>query len=400
MPDSTVIDAKPAAPKPDHEQLLNLIARYFAAAREVRRGICLLQAGDFEKAAEVFAAASHLGSVDKSLPAYLAACLVGQGRGVAAADHLGASAKDVPDSLAAEIRHAMVLWVSGRRDEAVTTLRESIRENPECAELHFQLGTLLSALELYEEAELRFTQSLNIDRSHTEAFVSLAMCCGIRGAPAEAVGHLQKAQACRPHDARIGLLLAQAAAAMHQKGQTQRVRAAMPEDNPLEDASGIDELSQVIEREPEFVDAFLALPAGEVDDLVFSVLLKTLRKALERQPELAELHYHCGRVLSRLGRHTDAINANERAVAINPRFTHALIELAELYSSTDRNADAVTRLEEAIEAGAKYADVFCLLGNSYRAVGKLEKARSAYRHALLINDGYKAAREALASLPA
>jgi tetratricopeptide (TPR) repeat protein len=203
----------------------------------------------------------------------------------------------------------------------------------------------------------------------------------------------------RPHDARIGLLLAQAAEAMRQKGQVQRIRPSLPRAEQFQDDKGVHELSQVIEAEPEFVDAFLAIPTGDVDEGVFSMLLETLRAALDRQPEHAELHYHCGRVLQRLGRDQDAIDETEHAVKIDPRFTRALIALGKLYQQTDRTADATTRLEQAVAEGAEYADVFYLLGNLYCASGEVGRARSAYRRALLINDRYEVALQALAALP-
>ncbi|MEK7757290.1 MAG: tetratricopeptide repeat protein, partial [Planctomycetota bacterium] len=200
------------------------------------------------------------------------------------------------------------------------------------------------------------------------------------------------------HDARIGLLLAEAAKAMQQQGLAVRVRANIAEVEVSEDRRGIEELSRLIEADPDFVDAFLSIPAGEVDERVFAMLLSTLEVALERQPEHAELHFHCGRVLDRLGRRDAAIGANERAVEIDPTFTRALIELGKLYRDTDRTEDATTRFEQAIFAGAEYADVYYLLGNLYRDQGQVGRARNAYRRALAINNGYEAAQQALVAL--
>jgi tetratricopeptide (TPR) repeat protein len=174
----------------------------------------------------------------------------------------------------------------------------------------------------------------------------------------------------------------------------------MPDDDGIHDERGIEELSRVIEAEPDFVDAFLAIEDGNVNAQVFTLLLKTLLTALSRQPAQAELHYQCGRVLARLGRHEEAIRENEQAVELKPEFTRALIELGKLYHQTDRDADAATRLEQAIAAGADYADVHYLLGNLYRNQGRVGRARSAYRRALLLNDRYEAAHEALEALPA
>ncbi|MCH8914168.1 MAG: tetratricopeptide repeat protein [Planctomycetes bacterium] len=385
--------------KMDHEKLLQLLKSQFQAADCVRRGICLLNAGQYEQAEAAFNKAKSCRGSDESLPAYLAACLLGQGRPEAAAEHFERVVEQDKAQTAVRIRHALSLASAGQCEAAMQSLREGITRSPESAELHFQLGTLLSSIERYEEAELRFSQAINIDPDHTEALVSLALCCGLRNVPGEALPHLQRAQARRPHDARLGLLLAQAAKAVQQQGFSVRVRAYMPDGDPVDDERGMAELSRVIESEPDFVDAFLAIPVGRVDERVFAMLLATLERALERQPAHAELHYQCGRVLARLGRREDAISENEQAVLIDPRFTRSLIELGKLYQQTDRSADASTRLEQAIAAGAEYADVYYLLGNLYRKQGFIGRARSAYRRALVLNDHYDAAIKALEALP-
>ena len=379
--------------------LVRVLKARYEAADQVRRGVCLLNAGQFQMAEAAFRRAVESGCADQSLPALLAASLVAQDRITAATEQFVEAVRQDDAQTPARIRHALWLWSTGDSDGAIDALREGVRLDPENAELHFQLGTLLTSRDEYEEAELRFLQAINIDRDHVEAAVSLALCCGVRRAPEEALVHLQRAQARRPLDARIGLLLSQAAAAVDRQGQLARVLAEMPSETDLFEERGIEELSRVIEGEPDFVDAFLSISIGDVDEQVYAMLLRTIEAALSRQPEHAELHYHCGRVLERLGRSEEAIQENERAVQLDPNLTKALIELSRLYHRTDRDTDARTRLEQAIAAGAEYADVYFLLGNLYRSEGKISRAASAYRKAIGLNEGYEAAIEALDALP-
>jgi len=377
------------------------IRNHYQALRALRRGVCLLAAGAFPQAAESFAKALSLGCKEPSLATYLAGYFLAQGRPAEAAATLARMHDESAASVTSRIRQALCLWKAGNVTEAVRTLREALRIDPESAEAHFQLGVVLCAQGEYDEAEMRFTQALSIDRDHTDARVHLGLCFAARKDTREALKHLQQAQARRPFDPSIGLWLAQAARAARQQGHAVvGLRLQMPDVPAPANDPGIRELARVVEAEPDFVDAFLSIPPGEVDEGVFAVLLATLYEALERQPEHAELHYHCGRVLARLGRHDDAIHENERAVALNPRFTRALIELGKLYASTDRAADAATRLEQAIDAGARYADVYFLLGNLYCEMGRPVFARSAYTRALHLNRDFEPARAALASLPA
>ena len=383
--------------RPSTADILAGLQQHFEASAAARRGLCLLGAGLYEKAESMFRRAQQTGWTDGSLPAFLAASLYGQGRAEDAAQAVAPSVVQRDAGTAAQVRHALLLWEAGRPDDAIASLRHSVSKNPERAELHFQLGTLLSSMQDYEEAELRFTQAINLDRRHTEAWVSLAMCCGLRHAPREAVGYLQTAQKQRPNDLRIAMLLAQAAAAVQATGAEVCLQPAMP-DEAYVDPAGVAELASVIQSDPDFVDAFLSISVTDLDKRVYAMLLATIELALERQPEHAELHFHCGQVLDRLGRREDAISATERARAIDPTFARALIELGRLYHRTNRRADAMARLEEAIRAGADYADVHLMLGDLYRDEGKTDRAKASYRRALALNDRYEAAEQALAAL--
>lgn len=379
--------------------VINQVSRHYEAIDFARRGVCFLNVGDFQKAKDSFQQSLARGNTQASIAGYLATALVELNRPEEAASHLAGKLYSSHDEdSVTRIRHALALWSAGKTEDAIRSLREGIRRNAECAEYHFQLGTLLASLERYDEAELRFTQAVNIDRGHANGLVSLAMCCGIRNAPGEALSCLQRAQEARPHDASIALLLAQAASATQREGITTRVRAAMPEDSTTHDDEGVEELSRVIASDPDFVEAFLQTPEGELNDQVFHMLQKSLRKAIEASPRNAHLHWLCGLVLGRLGDDSHAIIENERAVQIDPKCVNALIELGKLYQKTDRHADATTRLEQAILAGADYADVYYHLGNVYRAQGFTSRAKSAYRHALHLNKHYEAALDALEML--
>ncbi len=387
-----------APPKPKVGGLLKRIRARVLADNEIRQGIALLHAGHYAEAEAAFSRASVHGCSDLSLPSLMAACATGLEEKQEAARRLHAAAQEQPADVTAHVRHALALWSAEKRDEAVTTLRKAIRNFPENAELHFQLATLLVDFELYGEAELRFAAALNIDRNHTEALFCLAMCCGVRNAPEDALPYLKRAQSRRPQDPRIGVLLTQAAKAAQEKGNAVNLRAVLPEES-ADATEGVEELTRLIEENPDFVEAFLAIPESNVDHDMFTVLLRTLDAALERHAEHAELHFHCGRVLARLGRSAEAIDANERAVGINPDHVKSLIELGKLYEQTERTADAARRLEQAIAAGAEFADVFYRLGNLYRRRGHVTKARSAYKHALKLNTRYEDAERALESLP-
>lgn len=385
-------------------ELLDSLKRCYQGQQHLRRGVCLLNAGQYDQAASAFAAAEVANPGGRSLPSLMAACHVGKGDFARAAGALAGTVASAPDEVTARVRQALLFWRADRRSEAVESLRDGLKLNPDSAELHFQLGNMLAALDQTDEAELRFTQAVAIDRNHAEALLALGLCAATRQQPAEAKRYLERAQRRRPHDGRIGLLLSQAAKALADQGQPMQLEAEMPPDKPPQDEQALEQLSRIIEAEPEFVDAFLELPsadqASEMDREVYAVLAETLNLALDRSPKLPALHCAAGRLFDHLGRSEEAVAATERAVDLDPGYAQALLQLARLYQQTDRHQDALVRLEQALRAGARYADVYYMLGNLYRRNGWLEQARWAYVQALELNDDYEAARRALATLAA
>ena len=145
----------------DGSELLGTLKRQYEVADHVRRGVCLLNAGQFVEAEACFNQALSLGYKGESLPTLIAACLMGRNKPKEAAVKLGESVEH-DATPQARIRHALALWASGRQDDAFASLREGLRQDPENSEFHFQIGVLLATQENYEEAELRFTQALNM----------------------------------------------------------------------------------------------------------------------------------------------------------------------------------------------------------------------------------------------
>ena len=381
-----------------HAELVDWVRRHFEAKDAIRRAVDRFHAGRFDDALLVFHEALSLGADGATLAGYLSESHLGAGRYPDAAATMETWACPQDRSIDDVVRLAYILSAGGNAARAIETLREGVRQNGESADLHFHLGTLLAELGDVEEAELRFAQVLSIDAGHVDAMIGLGLCYAARQDVESAFTWLQRAQAHRPSDARIGIMITQAAKALHQSAAPLGNSPVLRTYDEVAHAADVAELARVIEADPDFVDAFLSLSHTEVNQEVFATLLSTVETALERQPEHAELHYHCGRVLDRLGRCDAAISENERAVAIDPAFTRALVELGKLYRKTNRNTDAVSRLEAAIGAGADYADVHFLLGKLYCDLGAIEKARRSFRRALSLNDRYEAAREALESL--
>lgn len=378
---SVPLGNRPNVSRPNHASAVPCHA-------DLRRGVCLLNAGRFDEACAAFARAAQVNQTTET-------------RSTSASPESTPAPPIEPVSITPAarecIRQSLELVAAGRHGEAITALRTALRDQSECAELHHQLALLLAAEGQYDEAALRFNQVLNINRSHVDAMVNLALCCAASGNPRDAIAPLQRAQALRPDDAQIGLLLAQAARASTNAGDTARVRATMPAEASPPTAT-VRAIAEMIEHDADVADALLATRAGQLDRQLVASVASALEDLVERHPDRADLRFQLGRAHEQLGRRDVAIVETERAAALDPTLTRAMIELGRLYQLSDQRERAIEQLELATQRGAAYADVYYRLGNLYRDAGRVEQARGAFERALSINGRYAAAAEALEAI--
>ena len=380
-----------------HSEPTSLLSRFYLGQAHYRLAVRFFQERRFHEATIHFQAASTALPAGGGFARYLAACYLGVRCFEEAARELEKLLGKSPDDIGLRIRCALAQWKQGSPLDATSTIREGICRSPRNAELHYQLGVMLAADDDWIEAEQLFEKTLATDPSHAGACERLAQICALSSRAEQALRYMERAHQLDPSHPRIAMqlaLLTQSSGA-----SAGSVKWHLLAKSPKLEEQALDRLGDAVVREPEFVATFLSLPPSEVDGEVFSTLAATLEHALAKHPEFADLHYHCGAVYNRLGQHREAIEHAERAVEINPRYVNALILLAELYGQTDRKADGVDRLKQAIDAGGDFADVHYLMGKLYQDAGQVDRARRSYQRALDLNHNYRLARDALAALP-
>ena len=377
-----------------------LLSRFYVGQAHYRIAADLFSQRRFDQAAGHFQAAARANPQGGTFGRYLAACYVGTGRLDLAGREWERMLREDPTDVQARTRLALSQWKTGNGFDAVATLQAGLCAGREQPELHYQLGVMLAAGDDLMAAERHFLRTIELEPAHAGAHERLAQCCGATGRHERALGYLQTANRLDPANARIAWQLAVLSGTLARGGAEPAVRIALaPKRSPI-DAQAIEQLGELIASEPDFVEAFLSLPASEVDEEVFSTLAATLEHALRQHPEFADLHYHCGEVYRRLGRAGEAVRHAEEAVRINPRYVNALILVARCYAHSEKWAAGAERLEQALAAGAEYPDVHFLLGQLYGRSGEKARARREFERALELNPGYGAARQALAELAA
>lgn len=109
--------------------------------------------------------------------------------------------------------------------------------------------------------------------------------------------------------------------------------------------------------------------------------------------ELAALY---AMALRRCNRAEDAITWFNHAIGRKPTFPAAFYELAMVFSSLRRTAEAIDALRRGVEASPMSAEMVAQLGNLYYGANDRKQAADCFRRALALQPNHAAAREALA----
>lgn len=129
-------------------------------------------------------------------------------------------------------------------------------------------------------------------------------------------------------------------------------------------------------------NAYLALAslAWAEGDLAESARL--LEEGLRRVPEDAHAHYLLARVLSRLGRHEEALAEAVRCQELAGEGPLAAMALGEVLSARGDLEAAASAFQKALDCLPEMADAHLCLGTVYMAMGEEKEAGSHFEKAL------------------
>ena len=94
--------------------------------------------------------------------------------------------------------HGVLMKLSRRTSESLTSMRRAVALAPEDAEAHYNLGLLAFELGKFGEAEASFTQTIAIEPEHAEAHNSRGVALKEMGKPVEAEASYRDSISCEP----------------------------------------------------------------------------------------------------------------------------------------------------------------------------------------------------------
>ena len=104
-----------------------------------------------------------------------------------------------------------------------------------------------------------------------------------------------------------------------------------------------------------------------------------------------------GAVLGQMGRTLEALDANQKVVALSPEDAGAHSNLGVTLQGLGRLEEAETAYRQAIALKPDFAEVFSNLGITLKELGRLEEAEAVYRQGILLKPSYAEAHSNLAN---
>jgi tetratricopeptide (TPR) repeat protein len=238
--------------------------------------------------------------------------------------------------------------------EVAAAFREAVRLRPDDAEAHNNLGLVLiqSGDDPAGIAQLR--EAVRLDKNYADAHVNLGAAL-VPSDAAEAVRELEKAVALAPTSVKARFNLAAAYGASPTAGA----------------AKEIEQLQKVIELDPAFARARVALGKAYLREGKVAEAVKELQEATRTAPENGEARYQLGLALARAGRKDEATSELQKGrelVAADDRDKTATLDVLEGRAALD-GGDL-----EAAAAKARHA--LQLRPDSTEAQSLLEHVRS------------------------
>ena len=151
-------------------------------------------------------------------------------------------------------------------------------------------------------------------------------------------------------------------------------------------------------KETSQTPIFNALPADSNDAQLFcqkglkeswqgnyAAALTFFQKAIEKNPQDADVWVYLGYCYGKLCHYQDAIEAYKQAIRINPDYAGAHYNLGNAYRELGRYQDAIESFKQAIRINPDYSDAHCNLGTVYYNLDRYQDAIEAYKQAIRIN---------------
>ena len=347
-------------------------------------GLVLLELNRFDEAEASFARALELDPRHLNTHQNLADALRRQGRHEEAAARFRA-VLDLDEGFPlAWAGLGSSLFDAGRHEEAIGALRRALDlapSSPNAAGLHLLLGRARLETGRIEAAERSLLEAARLAPGAAMPFRELAKVYSQLERPADAEEVLARAAELEPPDP----------TERHARAEALRAQGRLD--------AALAVYREALETAPEFAPSLAGLGAAMFQLGRHEEAVETLDRALALDPELpaaAALHRLTGLALMELGRPGEAAARFERCLELDPLDAEALDRLAFLRFDQERFDDAVDLYRRMLATDPDEAQTHFNLGIALLLLGRHEEAAASLERSLALDPEQPTARDALA----
>ncbi|HJS59707.1 MAG TPA: sulfatase-like hydrolase/transferase [Vicinamibacteria bacterium] len=264
------------------------------------------------------------------------------------------------------LKRATGASAEGRTDEALSSVRSVLEQDPEVLEGHMLLGNFLSKAGKHAEAVGAYKKALSLDPEHHESLFRLALAYKELGRPADARVGFERAQQLDPRNMRITLQLADLdMREKHFEAAETRLQKAIGE-----------------QEEPQR----LLLKLGEcyLETKRWEEAEKALRDAIARDPKLETAHFNLGLALEERRDVVAAQAAYAKEIEENPKAYRAAFNLGRLLQRSGRQREALERFRQVVPLAPDFAIGRLYLAKALLDAGELAEAEREARAGLAL----------------
>jgi len=302
-----------------------------------------------------------------------------------------ANAQSIPELL----HRAVAAQQSGDLTTAIRLYQEVLKQKPELGEIHSNIGAALVQLGRVPEAIEEYKLALKSKPGNAAVTLNLALAHYKLDDYDAVIGLLLPIEPQSPDNLQMALLLA---ACLMQRNENAKVIGLL---TPLEDKFPADRalafllgtallnddqvnraqlvLDRIL-RDGESAETQLLLGAIKLRAREFNPAIENLKRAVELNPDLPEVHSYYGRALRAAGDTPAATEQFRAELAHHPNDFVSNLEISVLLKQEGRLAEARQRLDAALrvrpeDPGAFYqlASIDVMEGRNQQALAALER---------------------------
>jgi len=306
----------------------------------------------------------------------------------------------------------VIVYQSGRVEEALTSLQKSLALNPNDANACNSFGVMLMRQNSLEEAAIYFRRAIVLNPNHFFAHANLGTLRRKQGDLNAAVESLQSALTHNPNDAGTHHDLG---TVFHNQGKLEEATIHYKQSIALRpnNAESLTNLGNLLREQGKLNEAIQTLqaafdinpnstPVHNGFGLAFlergnlDLAQAHLRQAIAFSPDDANAHYNLGLVLDKQGNLEEALSYYEKAITLHPKGSPAYANLTNVLEELGRLEEAILNLQKALDLNFHDACIHAALGLAFMYQGNLNLAITHLRQAVSLNPNDAAAHYNLA----